>query len=524
MTATTFRPALPERLVNLQKTLKDCLRILEVGRENDVYAFVWYEEKATYAVEATRNISTSETRDRGIVFRVMCNGIQFESASNQLDDNTLREEAKKLRKKVDLQCSRSTSKPFFPTTWQQELSVGLPEPVAQQIPSNATADTPVHFAPECQQDPETIRTSDLLKKAKAYREAALAKAEQAHASFEGASAIADIQLVARFKMVYNLFIDREKNMSQILPISLIGGGGVTTTGQSARVSTGGLGTLDLINFSEDHMQSLAVLPQELSASEKLKPGRYQVITGPGLSGVIAHEAFGHTQEGDTWMKGRSIARDLHDKKIRVGNDQATIMNNPAVYSMEGQNAGCNGSYFFDNEGQLARAQVILDKGYLSTPMTDLTSSLMLDVERTANGKRESWRRPLMARQTNTYFTPGDVSLDDMIGMVDDGFLARTPHGGMEDPKGGSLTAGAGYFEEIKQGKLTGKKFIGPAGGHIELTDSVFDVLDRITAKTKVSHEDETPEVKLGGCGKYHKELVDAGVGGPYILWNNINCG
>jgi predicted Zn-dependent protease len=224
------------------------------------------------------------------------------------------------------------------------------------------------------------------------------------------------------------------------------------------------------------------------------------------------------------MKGRSLASRLRKEGVRVGNDQATIMNNPVMFAMQGMNAGSNGSYYFDNEGQLARAQAILDRGYLSTPMTDLTSAQKLNVERTANGKRESWRRPLMSRQTNTYFTPGDKSLDELIAMVDDGFLAVNPYGGMEDPKGGSLTVGAAYFEEIKQGVLTGKKFLGPAGGHIEITDTVFDILDRIVAKSKVDDDHQLPKTLLGGCGKYHKELVDAGVGGPYILWQSVACG
>jgi predicted Zn-dependent protease len=521
---SNFRPALPNRLVDLQSTLKQCLTLLEQGRTKELYAFVWYEEKATYNVEVARTTNTSETRDRGIVFRVMCNGVQFESASNSLETDELIRSAKALRSKVDKQCPIASEKPYVPTSWTFETENGLPVELTEQIPQNAQPETPVHFAPTCEQDPDLIRTQTLLELAQQYRNAALERATAENGHLKNASELADIQLVARFKMIYNLFVDREKTLSQALPISLIAGGGVTTTGQSARVSMGGLGTLELIKMNEEHLQSLAIVPQELSVAEKLKPGRYKVITGPGVSGVIAHEAFGHTQEGDTWMKGRSIARTLHADKVRVGNDLATIMNNPAVFSMEGQRSGCNGSYFFDNEGQLSRPQTILDKGYLSTPMTDLTSAQLLNVDRTANGKRESWRRPLMARQTNTYFTPGDHSLEELIGMVSDGFLARTPHGGMEDPKGGSLTAGAGYFEEIKEGQLTGKKFIGPAGGHVELTDSVFDVLDRIEAKSKVTHETNTPEVKLGGCGKYHKELVDAGVGGPFILWNNINCG
>jgi TldD protein len=200
------------------------------------------------------------------------------------------------------------------------------------------------------------------------------------------------------------------------------------------------------------------------------------------------------------------------------------MNHPNMFSMEGLSHGSNGSYFFDHEGQLARPQTILNKGLLSAPMTDLTAALRLNVPRTANGKRESWRRPLMTRQTNTYFTPGDKTVEELIGMVKEGYLARWASGGMEDPKGGSLTAGTSYLEEIKDGKLTGEIYLGPSGGHVELSDPVFTLLERIVAKSKSVHENNIPENKFGGCGKYHKEGVAAGCGGPFILWESINCG
>jgi len=521
---TPIRAELPARLSALQTVLRQCVDILENQREQEIYAFAWYEEKQTLAAEAKRTMATTATSDRGVVFRLMCNNIQYEIATNNIEESNLIAKAKALREKVDNLCPSTTVPAYAPTNWQNELAAGLPSDIRAQISNTPTAATPVHFSPLCQDNPTGINIDTLINQATKYRDQTTAVAEAINKEHPEYKPLADVQIVVRFRISYYLFVDREKNMSQALPLSMLVGAGVTTAGQMARVVKGGLGTLELVQLSDSEQNTLAQTPQELSVAERLKPGRYQVITGPALSGIIAHEAFGHTQEGDTWMKGRSIAKALRESETRVGNDQATIVNNPALYSMEDQNAGSNGSYYFDNEGQLARPQTILDKGMLSAPMTDLTSSQKLNVARTANGKRESWRRPLMARQTNTYFTPGDKSLDELISMVNDGYLAVAPNGGMEDPKGGSLTAGTGYFEEIKNGKLTGKKLIGPSGGHIELTDSVFDMLDRITAKTAVSQKDNIPPTKLGGCGKYHKELVDAGVGGPYILWNSVACG
>ncbi|QBG48930.1 hypothetical protein EGM51_16540 [Verrucomicrobia bacterium S94] len=101
---------------------------------------------------------------------------------------------------------------------------------------------------------------------------------------------------------------------------------------------------------------------------------------------------------------------------------------------------------------------------------------------------------------------------------------------MEDPKGMGLTAGTEYLEEIKNGKRTGRLFLGPQGGHIELSDPVPRLLDSIIAKSVIAEEDPTNEAggepinKWGGCGKYHKEGVEAGCGGPWILWSGITCG
>jgi len=519
-----FRPQLPAALTALQKTLHQCVQILEQGREEDFYAFAWYEEKQTQAVEAKQTLTTTATRDSGVVLRLMANSVQYEVATNALDSANLIAKATNLRLKVEALATPTDTPAYRPLTWQQELLTPLPADLVAQLPAQLTPTTAVHFAPLCGQDPAKIELKQLIDLAKDYRQQALTLASAVQTEQSDYQPIADVQLMLRLRTTTTLFVDRAKTLSQCLPVTVLAGSGFTAAGQSGRVALGGLGTLDLIQFGEQELNTLARTPQQLSIAERLRPGRYTVITGPALSGIIAHEAFGHTQEGDTWMKGRSIARTLQASGTRVGNDQASIVNNPALFSMEGQEAGSNGSYYFDNEGQLARAQTILDRGLLSTPMTDLTSALNLQVPRTANGKRESWRRPLMARQTNTYFTPGDKSLDELIALVPEGYLAIAPNGGMEDPKGGSLTAGTGYFEEIRAGKLTGKKLIGPSGGHIELTDSVFDMLDNIQAKTDVQHQERVPPTQLGGCGKYHKELVEAGVGGPYILWRSVACG
>jgi TldD protein len=118
----------------------------------------------------------------------------------------------------------------------------------------------------------------------------------------------------------------------------------------------------------------------------------------------------------------------------------------------------------------------------------------------------------------------------MIAMIDDGFFATNAAGGMEDPKGMGIQVGIQYLKEVKNGKFTGRIFKGPAGGDIQLTGYVPDVLNSILAKSKIEFDSDAPDTAkhpvndCGGCGKYHKELVFAGCGGTYMLLDQMTLG
>src|SRR5690606_37038005 len=105
-----------------------------------------------------------------------------------------------------------------------------------------------------------------------------------------------------------------------------------------------------------------------------------------------------------------------------------------------------------------------------------------------------------------------------------------PAGGMKDPKGMGIQVGLQFLEEVKKGKLTGRMFKGPAGGDIQLTGYTPDVLNSIIGTSKIEAESASPDRArfpvndVGGCGKYHKEVVFAGCGGPYLLLDQVILG
>ncbi len=533
MQDTRLPARFPERLRELRALLPQLVAILEQGRGDEWYAFAWLEETVTLSAVCGRNEGVQQDTDRGVVLRIFARGIQYESACNRLDESALIEMARALRARVEADDATGMPLPVYrPRSWAEEYADPLPPELRSQLPAGPPAvEQPVHLGVRCTVDPWITTADGLRTLAAATRQRVLAangaflrRENAARPEAEAYPALAEVRVLARQTVHTHVFVDRTRNLSQVLPVTLLYALGIMPGGQTGRTLAGGLGGLEIAVLPDDSLAQSAEMPARLSRAERLAPGAYRLITGPDVTGVIAHEAFGHTQEGDTCMCGRSVAPGLRARRVRVGNDQASIVNNPAVFSMDHLFHGPNGSYFFDHEGCFARSQTILDRGWLSAPMTNLTAALALGEPRTANGKRESWRRPLMVRQTNTYFTPGDATLEELIARVPSGFLAHWAHGGMEDPKGGSLTAGTEYLEEIRDGRLTGRLFVGPTGGHVELSDPVFSLLARIEGKTGSRHPRGIPENKYGGCGKYHKESVNAGCGGPWILWSSVTCG
>jgi TldD protein len=168
-------------------------------------------------------------------------------------------------------------------------------------------------------------------------------------------------------------------------------------------------------------------------------------------------------------------------------------------------AGAYGSYFFDDEGELARPTQILRDGVLVRPISDFASATLAPGVHTANGRRQDFTRKVYARMSNTFFSPGETEPAAMLAGVERGIYLRQAESGMEDPAGWGIQVTAHYGEEIVEGKLTGRLFA-PVG----ITGYVPDLLESISAVGSDF------ELSAGTCGKGHKEMVPVSSGGPHL--------
>ena len=258
----------------------------------------------------------------------------------------------------------------------------------------------------------------------------------------------------------------------------------------------GAGGFEIARISDEQLRQTVDTAARLLKADHIEPGMYDTITDPSLSGVIAHECFGHGVEMDLFPKGR--ARAARYVGQRVAAPGVDMYDDPS-------RAGAFGSYFFDDEGELARPTQILRDGILIHPISDFASTTYGSGVHTANGRRQDFTRKAYARMSNTFFASGAVSPAEMIAGVERGVYLRRAMSGMEDPMGWGIQVSALYGEEIVNGALTGRLY-SPVG----MTGYVPDLLSSISAVGSDA------ALEAGQCGKGHKEMLDVTVGGPHL--------
>jgi len=229
-------------------------------------------------------------------------------------------------------------------------------------------------------------------------------------------------------------------------------------------------------------------------AERAPSGPLTVITDPMMSGLLAHEVMGHASEADEVVKKRSFLTDAVGKKVAS-----------SVISMfdDGTVKGAHGSIPYDDEGTPSSKTQIIKDGVYTGYMHNLETAAAMNTAATGNGRAEDFGKRVWARMTNTYFGPGDRTLDDMIADTKYGVLTDKMVNGMEDPVAGGFEAKALRGFLIENGRIT--KLL----SSFTLTGRALEILQTTDAASK--------DVVLDGgmCGKGIEDWVNVSSGGPY---------
>ena len=418
------------------------------------------------------------TTERGAVVRVYRNGLYSEAAFTGFSPDRVRETFEKISRELEEQFSLLEAAGIKPYE-----TAALPD-----------GERTIFAEMETERLPEAENLAGLVARLSEISDLGMKKGADM-----GIQMI-DCQARASSTHVCKMFLTEKQDLRQSYTYSEGMIAALVTDGERTEMSytalSGRCGP-ELFDGMAEKLPEALRIAKDLLAAEHVVPGEYDVITSPEVTGLIAHEAFGHGVEMDMFVKGRALGADYIGK--RVGSDRVT-MHEGALCAVDVT------SYAFDDEGIPAGDVTEIENGILRTGICDALSALRFGVQPTGNGKRESFSHKAYTRMTNTVFDSGNSTLEEMIASIQKGYLLEGMQSGMEDPKHWGIQCILDRGYEIIDGKLTGK-IVSP----LVMTGYVPDLLGSVSM---VSRDREV--FGSGYCGKGHKEWVKVADGGPYL--------
>ncbi len=308
------------------------------------------------------------------------------------------------------------------------------------------------------------------------------------------------------ELTYKIFCSRNKFLDQSLSkvVLVIVGNAINSSGDTLYEHESTLAPGFEVTKQADKL--IAGLRKNLSnilKSKRIKPGKYESLLSPEISGLLAHESFGHGMESDTVYKERAKAKEYIGK--RIASSKVSIVDDPSLKLK-------HGSYFFDDEGQITSTTYLVKNGIVRDPITEKFSAKLLHIPRTGNGRCEWIDHKSYARMSNTFFGKGTVPMKKMLSKIKDGIYLIKGSGGMEDPKGWGVQIQGIYGQRIKNGKLVDEFF-----RDIGITGYLPTILGNILDVSKEFDISDT-----GFCGKGHKEWVPVSTGGSYLRIKDLD--
>ncbi|UCE91601.1 MAG: TldD/PmbA family protein [Methanobacteriota archaeon] len=256
-------------------------------------------------------------------------------------------------------------------------------------------------------------------------------------------------------------------------------------------------------------QEMKMLKNLIDKGKAVKPGTYDLICGPEVTGIASHESCGHPMEADRIL-GREMSQAgksfVKPEMIgdEIGSELATVIDDPTV-------PGSYGYYEYDDEGVRAKPRFLYKKGVINEFLHNRETAGRLGVKSNASSRSSVyWKEPIV-RMANTFVAPGDMGEDEMIASVKDGvYMNSFTEWNIDDKRyNQKYVSREAYF--VRNGKVAG-----PARNCVlEITTPRFwKSIDAVSKRI---------ELIAAECGK-GDPMQDAAVyaGGPMLRLREVN--
>lgn len=170
-------------------------------------------------------------------------------------------------------------------------------------------------------------------------------------------------------------------------------------------------------------EETTVLGKVLRDASSFRSGKKDLILGPEIIGLVAHESAGHPSEADR-LQGREAAQAgetfLSDKghPRRVGRELLNVVDDPTL-------PGSFGHYLHDDECIPARRRYLIRGGEFDELLHNRSTAAASGTLSNGSSRSLSYDMEPIVRMANTFVEPGEWSLEEMIEDIKDGIYMKT---------------------------------------------------------------------------------------------------
>ena len=275
--------------------------------------------------------------------------------------------------------------------------------------------------------------------------------------------------------------------------------------QRGHASNGSVGGYELMRT--DYSTGLGVKAAEMAVrlldSKPAPAGKHTVILDNIMTGLLAHEAFGHACEADAVLSGASVLEGKLGKK--VADERISLVDDPTVKNTFG--------YFaLDWEGVKSQKHVLIENGVLKEFMQNLETGSRMNLASNGSARSQAYNSPPIIRMSNTYIGPGDQSKEELFGMVKNGLLIKGGQYGYVEPAKGQFMFKCDEAYQIKNGE------VGQRYRDASVMGLILDVLNNVRG---IGNDFVLGDPGYCGKGGQSARTTD---GGPHVCLDNIVVG
>lgn len=272
-------------------------------------------------------------------------------------------------------------------------------------------------------------------------------------------------------------------------------------------SSSGYEYIDELNLAERIEHDINDLHQS-AAAPRINPGKFDVIIGPEISGIVAHESCGHpteydriigregAQAGESFLTGK-------DQPLRVGSDIVNVIDDPSMEKSFGY-------YRYDDEGVKSRKRYLYKGGMTNEYILNRESAGILGLESNGGGRSASWDLEPLARMSTTYIEPGDFKFDELFEGIGRGvYIKSFTEWNIDDIR----------FNEKYVGKEAYLITDGDISGRVRRPVIETNTISFYSAVDAIARD---LEFNAGTCGKGDPmQGVDVWMGGPHMRLRGV---